>query len=88
VVALVLALRVTRGAEWTLTMDRDGAIKLLRAATTTGARRYLMLSGAGAEAPPDGDEVWEVDPRAKAEADAALAASDREWTIVRPGGFD
>ena len=25
--------------------------------------------------------------RAKAEADAAVQASDREWTIVRPGGL-
>lgn len=75
------------GADRKLTMDRDGAIKLLRAAQATGARRYLMISGAGAENPPDGDEVWEIYLRAKAEADAALAASDREWTIVRPGGL-
>lgn len=75
------------GADRKLTMDRDGAIKLLHAATTTGARRYVMVSGAGVEDPPDGDEVFEVYLRAKAEADAAIAASDREWTIVRPGGL-
>ena len=75
------------GADRKLTMDRDGAIKLLGAATTAGARRYVMVSGAGAEDPPAGNEVWEVYLRAKAEADAALAASDREWTIVRPGGL-
>jgi nucleoside-diphosphate-sugar epimerase len=75
------------GADRKLTMDRDGAIKLLRAATIAGARRYLMVSAAGAEGPPDGDEVWEVYLRAKAEADAALSASDRDWTIVRPGGL-
>jgi uncharacterized protein YbjT (DUF2867 family) len=46
-----------------------------------------MISGAGAENPPHGDEVWEIYLRAKAEADSALAASDREWTIVRPGGL-
>ena len=34
-----------------------------------------------------GDEVFEVYLRAKAEADAALEASDREWTILRPGGL-
>ena len=39
-------------------MDRDGAIKLLRAATITGAPRYLMVSSAGVENPPDGDEVF------------------------------
>ena len=75
------------GADRKLTMDRDGAIKLLGAATTAGTRRYLMISGAGAEDPPAGDEVWEIYLRAKAEADAALVASDREWTIVRPGGL-
>ena len=40
------------GAERKLTMDRDGAVKLLRAATTAGAARYLMISGAGVENPP------------------------------------
>jgi uncharacterized protein YbjT (DUF2867 family) len=75
------------GAGRKLTMDRDGAIKLLRAATAAGVRRYLMISGAGVENRPDGDEVFDVYLRAKAEADAALEASDREWTILRPGGL-
>jgi nucleoside-diphosphate-sugar epimerase len=75
------------GAERKLTVDRDGAIKLLRAATAVGASRYVMISGAGVENPPHGDEVIEVYLRAKAQADAAVAASDREWTIIRPGGL-
>jgi uncharacterized protein YbjT (DUF2867 family) len=75
------------GAGRKLTMDRDGAIKLLRAAKTVGAPRYLMISGAGVENPPDGDGVFDVYLRAKAEADAALEASDREWTVLRPGGL-
>src|SRR5271155_381568 len=75
------------GADRKLTVDRDGAIKLLRAAETAGVPRYVMVSGAGVEDPPDGDEVFAVYLRAKAEADAAIAASDREWTIVRPGGL-
>jgi uncharacterized protein YbjT (DUF2867 family) len=75
------------GAGRKLTLDRDGAIKLLRAATTAGVPRYLMISGAGVENPPDGGEVFAVYLRAKAEADAALEASDREWTILRPGGL-
>ena len=53
------------GADRKLTMDRDGAIKLLRAATTPDAPRYLMISGAGVEDPPGGDEVFEVYLRAK-----------------------
>jgi uncharacterized protein YbjT (DUF2867 family) len=75
------------GAERKLTVDRDAAIKLLEAATTAGSSRYLMVSSVGAEAPPEGDEVFSVYLRAKAAADAALQASDREWTIVRPGGL-
>jgi len=73
------------GAERKMTMDRDGAIKLLRAAEDVGAPRYLIVSSVGAEAPPDGDEVFSVYLRAKAEADAAVQASSREWTVVRPG---
>lgn len=73
------------GSERKLTMDRDGAIKLLQAAEAVGARRYVIVSAVGAEAPPDGDDVFSVYLRAKAEADQALQASDRDWTIVRPG---
>ena len=72
------------GAERKVTMDRDGAIKLLRA-TDGAAARYLVVSSVGAEAPPSGDGVFEVYLRAKAEADAAVTASDRAWVIVRPG---
>lgn len=64
-------------------MHRDGAIKLLRAAATVGAPDYLLITGAGVEISPDGDEVSATYLRAKAEADAALEASDRDWTIVR-----
>ena len=73
------------GAERKLTMDRDGAIKLLAAAEHAGAERYIIVSSVGAEAPPGGDDVFSVYLRAKAEADAAVQASDRDWTIVRPG---
>jgi len=73
------------GADRKMTMDRDGAIKLLRAAEQVGAPRYLIISSIGAEAPPAGDEVFSVYLRAKAEADTAVQASSREWTVVRPG---
>jgi nucleoside-diphosphate-sugar epimerase len=75
------------GAERKLTVDRDGAIKLLAAAVATGARRYVIVSSIGAENPPDDDDVFSVYLRAKAEADAAVRGSDREWTIVRPGAL-
>jgi uncharacterized protein YbjT (DUF2867 family) len=65
-------------------MDRDGAIKLLTATEATAAR-YLIVSSVGAEAPPSGDDVFQVYLQAKAEADAAVMATDRSWLIIRPG---
>jgi uncharacterized protein YbjT (DUF2867 family) len=75
------------GAERKLTMDRDGAIKLLEAARSAGVERYVIVSSVGAENPPDSDDAFGVYLRAKAEADRAVAASDRAWTIVRPGSL-
>jgi nucleoside-diphosphate-sugar epimerase len=73
------------GAQRKLTIDRDGAIKLLQGAVAADVPRYLLISSLGAENPPDGDDVFSVYLRAKAQADAELQASDRDWTIVRPG---
>ena len=75
------------GAERKFTMDRDGAVRLLAAAGAAGVPRYAIVSSVGAESPPEGDDVFSVYLRAKAEADAAVRASDRRWTIVRPGGL-
>jgi uncharacterized protein YbjT (DUF2867 family) len=68
-------------------VDRDGAIKLLEAATAVGVQRYVIVSSVGAEDPPAGEDVFSVYLRAKAEADAAVQGSDRDWTVVRPGGL-
>jgi nucleoside-diphosphate-sugar epimerase len=68
-----------------VTMDRDGAITLLRAATRAGVGRFVIVSSVGAENPPSDDEVFSVYLRAKADADAVVKASDRAWTVVRPG---
>ena len=75
------------GAPRKLTMDRDGAIKFLEAAASAGVPRFVIVSSVGAESPPDDDDVFSVYLRAKAEADAAVKASDRKWTILRPGGL-
>jgi uncharacterized protein YbjT (DUF2867 family) len=73
------------GAERKMTMDRDGAVKLIEAAQSAGVTRYVIVSSVGAESPPDDDEVFSVYLRAKAEADRALMDSDLDWTVVRPG---
>lgn len=72
------------GAARKLTMDRDGAIKLMEAARRREVPRYIMISAMNAEQ-PRGDEVFQVYLRAKAEADAALRNSGLDYTIIRPG---
>jgi uncharacterized protein YbjT (DUF2867 family) len=67
------------------TVDRDAALKLLEAVRSASVERYVMISSVGTEDPPDGDDVFSVYLRAKAQADRALQDSDRAWTIVRPG---
>jgi uncharacterized protein YbjT (DUF2867 family) len=71
------------GRKWTV--DRDGAIALLRAAEAVGVPRYVMVSAVGAEEPPDGEDDFSVYLRAKAQADEAVRESELTWTIVRPG---
>jgi uncharacterized protein YbjT (DUF2867 family) len=66
------------------TMDRDGAVKLIRAARRNGIRRYVMVSAMHAEQ-PRGTEVFQAYLQAKAEADEALRQSGLDYTILRPG---
>jgi uncharacterized protein YbjT (DUF2867 family) len=75
------------GVERKRTVDLGAAVKLRDAAARTGARRYLMVSSMGADDPAGGSESMRPYLEAKAEADAALADSDLDWTIVRPGGL-
>ncbi len=85
------------GAERKLSVDRDGATLLARAAEAAGVRRYVMVSAiATDDFDPDqagtGDEVggadgFQVYLRAKSEADAFLRGTGLDWTIIRPGGL-
>ena len=75
------------GAERKLTMDRDGAVKLIDACRAAGVRRYVIVSAMGARPGVTGDDVFQVYLRAKFEADEALRASDLDWTVIRPGGL-
>jgi uncharacterized protein YbjT (DUF2867 family) len=68
-----------------MTVDRDGAVALVRAAEAAGVGRYVIVSSVGAESPPEGDDVFSVYLRAKAEADQAVMASSLAWTVLRPG---
>ena len=75
------------GPERKRTVDLGAAVKLIDAAQRTGVRRYVIVSSIGAHDPAAGPEQMRAYLEAKAEADAALAASDLEWTIVRPGAL-
>ncbi|MBW3601383.1 MAG: SDR family oxidoreductase [Actinobacteria bacterium] len=66
-------------------VDYGGAATLLEAAKLAGVDRYVIVSAMGAREPPAGDDVFSVYLRAKARADQELMASDRAWTVLRPG---
>jgi uncharacterized protein YbjT (DUF2867 family) len=71
-----------------LTVDRDAAALLAEAARLAQVRRFVMISAMGADTFESGStEVFQVYLRAKSEADAALRATDLDWTIVRPGAL-
>lgn len=72
------------GKERKLTVDRDGAIKLMRACQKNGIKRYIMISAMGLEE-PRGNDVFQVYQKAKAEADEALINSGLNYTIIKPG---
>lgn len=71
------------------TVDLEGSLKSIDAATTTGARRFVQISAIAVDEPVAGGrgDVWEAYVRAKRDADTALRSSDLEWTIIRPGAL-
>lgn len=72
------------GKERKWTVDRDGAIKLMRACANNGIQRYIMISAMGLDT-PRGNDVFRVYQQAKAEADEALLNSGLNYTIIKPG---
>jgi uncharacterized protein YbjT (DUF2867 family) len=75
------------GDERKETMDYGGAAKLVEAAESNGARRYLMLSAMGAADPEAGPEAMRPYLRAKARADERLQSSSLDYTVIRPGSL-
>jgi uncharacterized protein YbjT (DUF2867 family) len=73
------------GAARKLTMDRDGAVRLIEACKSAGVGRYVIVSSMGARPGIEGDDVFQVYLRSKFEADEAVRASGLDFTIVRPG---
>ncbi|QKY70741.1 SDR family oxidoreductase [Lentibacillus sp. CBA3610] len=75
------------GADKTLLIDLDGAVKAIEAAEETGVERFVMVSALQA----NNREKWSEKIRhyyvAKHYADRMLEASNLNYTIVRPGGL-
>ncbi|MBB3126875.1 uncharacterized protein YbjT (DUF2867 family) [Paenibacillus rhizosphaerae] len=75
------------GADKTMMIDLDGAIKSMEAAKQAGVRRFIMVSAIGVHH----RELWmESAPyysAAKHYADIWLEHSGLDYTIIRPGGL-
>jgi uncharacterized protein YbjT (DUF2867 family) len=75
------------GAERKRTVDLGAAVKCVEAAEALGVARFVIVSSIGAQDPDAGPEAMRPYLRAKADADARVAESKLDWTIVRPGGL-
>jgi uncharacterized protein YbjT (DUF2867 family) len=75
------------GPERKRTVDYAAAVKCVDAAEAGGVGRFVIVSSIGAQDPDGGPEAMRPYLRAKAEADARVAASSLDWTIVRPGSL-
>ncbi len=69
------------------TVDLEGSLKSIEGARAAGIRRFVQVSAIGVDdpLPPETGDVWRAYVEAKRDADAALRASDLDWTIIRPG---
>jgi uncharacterized protein YbjT (DUF2867 family) len=76
------------GPEKTISVDQEGAIRLIDTCVAAGVRRFVMLSSIGADDPEDQREAIRPYMRAKGVADAHLAASGLDYTVVCPGILD
>ncbi|MGD1841441.1 MAG: SDR family oxidoreductase [Thermonemataceae bacterium] len=72
------------GKDKTLTVDQEGAKKLIDRAKEAGIKRFVMLSSKGAEAPDEQPEGIQHYMHAKHNADLYLQASGLNYVIVRP----
>ena len=71
--------------EKTVSVDQEGAIRLIDTCAAAGVRRFVMLSSMGTDDPEGQREAIRHYMRAKGAADAYLAASGLDYTIVCPG---
>ncbi|MFJ7755432.1 SDR family oxidoreductase [Peribacillus muralis] len=75
------------GADQTLLIDLDGAVKTIEAAENLGIDRFIMVSAFQANNRDNWNEAIKPYYVAKHYADRALLQSDLLYTIIRPGGL-
>jgi uncharacterized protein YbjT (DUF2867 family) len=80
------------GADKTMLIDLDGAIKSMKAAEQAGIKRFIMVSGIGVHRWHDNNHLEWMDSSpyysaAKYYADVWLERSGLDYTIIRPGSL-
>ncbi|MYL35069.1 NAD(P)H-binding protein [Pontibacillus yanchengensis] len=75
------------GADKTIIIDQEAAIKSMELAREFGVKRYVMLSSIAANRPEIGPSALKHYLYAKGRADEYLRHTDLVYTIVRPGGL-
>lgn len=75
--------------ERTYAVDRDAAIRTMKAAEQANVKRYVMVSylGAGPNHGIPKDDGFYAYAEAKAAADTHLRATKLDWTILMPGSL-
>lgn len=73
------------GAEQTLLVDLDGAVKVMKAASVAGVEHFIMVSAIGANRRERWSEALKPYYVAKHYADKELVRSGLNYTIIRPG---
>ncbi|MGP4062730.1 SDR family oxidoreductase [Halobacillus litoralis] len=75
------------GADKTIVIDQEGAIKAADFAKANGVKRYMMLSSIGADRPEQAPDDFKYYLYAKHRADEYVKSTELDYTIVRPGGL-
>ncbi len=75
------------GADKTIIIDQEGAIKSVDYAKQFGVKHFVMLGSMGSEAPEKGPDSMKFYLYAKRRADEYLKASGLNYTIIRPGAL-
>jgi uncharacterized protein YbjT (DUF2867 family) len=75
------------GADKTLLIDLDGAVKTIEAAEKAGIKRFVMVSALQAHRRENWNETIKPYYVAKHYADKILMQSHLTYTIIRPGGL-